>query len=115
MNKNTKLMIAAAAMSGFIAGTTARSMASVIPAADTTQTKKVSSLQTKAGAKALADDKNKDSKDTKGKHDCAGKNDCKGQGGCKSGDNGCKGKNSCKGKGGCSTKTADKDKKDDKK
>jgi hypothetical protein len=90
-------------------------MASVIPAADKTQTRKVSSLQSKAGTKALADDKNKDSKDTKGKHDCAGKNDCKGQGGCKSGDNGCKGKNSCKGKGGCSTNSTEKDKKEDKK
>ena len=38
-----------------------------------------------------------------GKHSCKGKNSCKGQGGCKSGDNGCKGKNSCKGKGGCNT------------
>ena len=112
MTKNTKLMIAAAAMSGFLAGTTARSMASAIPASGATQTKKISSLDSKAGAKALDDDK---SKDTKGKHDCAGKNDCKGQGGCKSGDNGCKGKNTCKGKGGCNTNSSDKDKKDDKK
>lgn len=36
-------------------------------------------------------------------HTCAGENSCKGQGGCKSGDNGCRGKNSCKGKGGCNT------------
>ena len=37
-------------------------------------------------------------------HTCKGQNSCKGQGGCQSGDNGCRGKNSCKGKGGCNTK-----------
>jgi hypothetical protein len=98
MTKNTKLMIAAAAMSGLIAGSAARSMAST-PASSVQPSAKKMSLESRAGAKALADDK-----DTKGKHDCSGKNDCKGQGGCKTGDNGCKGKNSCKGKGGCSTK-----------
>jgi len=34
-------------------------------------------------------------------HDCKGLNACKGQGGCNNGNNGCKGKNSCKGQGGC--------------
>ncbi len=113
MTKNTKLMIAAAAMTGLLAGSAARSMGSTVavPAGAQSSANKVSgkvSVDSKAGAKAFAaDDKDK------GKHDCKGKNDCKGQGGCKSGDNGCKGKNSCKGKGGCSTKGDEK--KDDKK
>jgi hypothetical protein len=34
-------------------------------------------------------------------HDCKGQNACKGQGGCKTGNQGCKGQNSCKGQGGC--------------
>ena len=95
MTSKTKLMIAAAAMSGLLAGSAARSLAAVSTVPATKSDKKVS--VDKAGAKTLADTADKD------KHDCKGKNDCKGKGGCKTGDNGCKGKNSCKGKGGCAT------------
>src|SRR4051794_18989965 len=101
--KSTKLMIAAAAMSGLLAGSASRAFAATpAPSSHSQQSsiKKVVATDSKAGTKALADDK--------GKHDCKGMNDCKGQGGCKTGDNGCKGKNSCKGKGGCKSEHADK-------
>ena len=101
MTSKTKLMIAAAAMSGLLAGSAARSLAAVAATPAQGDNKKVSSVD-KAGAKALADTADK------GKHDCKGKNDCKGQGGCKTGDAGCKGKNSCKGKGGCATNKEEK-------
>jgi hypothetical protein len=91
MNKSTRLIITAAALTGLYAG----SLASKSFAADQ-----------KAGTAAAKDD-------GKAKHDCKGKNDCKGQGGCGASDNGCKGKNSCKGKGGCAS--AHSEKKDDKK
>src|SRR5207253_905004 len=100
MTSKTKLMIAAAAMSGLLAGSAARSLAAVAAVPATKSDKKVS--VDKAGVKALADTADK------GKHDCKGKNDCKGQGGCKTGDAGCKGKNSCKGKGGCATNKEEK-------
>jgi hypothetical protein len=92
--KTTKMFIAAAALSGLIAGTAAR--AATPPA----HSGKQSSIQkaTDAGQRALS----LAEKDT-GKHDCKGKNACKGQGGCKTGDNGCKAKNTCKGHGGCKT------------
>jgi hypothetical protein len=89
MNKSTRLIITAAAITGLYAG----SSMSKSYAAD------------KAGTVAATDD-------GKSKHDCKGKNDCKGKGGCGSSDNGCKGKNSCKGKGGCASTG---DNKDDKK
>ena len=100
--KSTKLMLAAAAMGGLLAGAASRASAAV-PTVATSGAQVVSAhasptvkttLSSKPGT-LLADDKDK------GKHDCKGKNECKGQGGCKTGDNGCKGKNSCKGKGGC--------------
>ena len=97
MTSKTKLMIAAAAMSGLLAGSAARSLAAVAAVPATSDSSKKVSPVEKAGVKALADTGDKD------KHDCKGKNDCKGKGGCKTGDNGCKGKNSCKGKGGCAT------------
>jgi hypothetical protein len=78
MNKSTRLIITAAAITGLYAG----SLASKSFAAES------------AGK---ADSK----QDSKEKASCKGKNDCKGKGGCGSSDNGCKGKNSCKGKGGC--------------
>ena len=99
MTKNTKLLVATAAMTGLIAGSAARSFSAAPVCTDQSLARKMSP-DSKAGLSAAADDKDKD----KAKHDCKGKNDCKGQGGCKTGDNGCKGKNSCKGKGGCSTK-----------
>jgi len=88
MNKSTRLIITAAALTGIYAG----SLATRALAADD-----------KAGTPAAKDDANK------GKHDCKGKNTCKGEGGCGTGDNGCKGKNSCKGKGGCATADAKKE------
>ncbi|MDB5357222.1 MAG: hypothetical protein JWN24_3675 [Phycisphaerales bacterium] len=113
--KSTKMMIAAAAMTGLLAGTAARSMAATVavpvPAHSQSSMSRHLAADSAAGVKAqnLADDT------TKGKHDCKGKNDCKGQGGCASSDNGCSGKNSCKGKGGCSTnKKTDKTDKTDK-
>ena len=101
MTTNTKLMLAAAAMGGLLAGATSRLSAATTSTVPTgsqvsshSQVVKTSATSSQAG-KLVADDKDKD------KHDCKGKNDCKGKGGCKTGDNGCKGKNSCKGKGGC--------------
>ena len=105
--KSTKMLIAAAAMSGLIAGAAARSSAATLPLGMQSAKKLVT--DSKAGAKALDHEK-----DAKGKHDCKGKNECKGQGGCKSGDNGCKDKNSCKGHGGCKTNEKAKDGKSEK-
>jgi len=80
MNKSTRLLLTAAAMTGLYSGALA--------------TKTLASVHAgKADVKS----------DEKAKHDCKGKNACKGQGGCSSSDNGCKGKNSCKGAGGCNT------------
>ena len=107
--KSAKMMLAAAAMGGLLAGATSRVSAAGITAA-TGGAQLVAghanpSVKTTLSAKPgtlLADDTDK------GKHDCKGKNDCKGKGGCKSGDNGCKGKNSCKGHGGCKAEGNDK-------
>lgn len=96
MNKSTRLLITAAAITGLYAG----SLASRALAEDT-------------AGKPAAKDQAKDKSSCKGKdgckaaHDCKGKNDCKGKGGCASSDNGCKGKNSCKGKGGCASSMGD--------
>jgi len=110
MNKQTKMMIAAAAMSGLLAGSAARSFAATTPVQSAPANSIVKKMAKDAGKLA---DKAPDKE--KGKHDCKGKNDCKGQGGCKTGDNGCKGKNSCKGKGGCATnKEKEKDPKESK-
>jgi hypothetical protein len=95
MTRNTKLTIAAAALTGLLAGTATRAHAAVVPTAPAS--KAITAAQKvlpTAGQKAVALD------DTD-KHTCKGQNSCKGKGGCKTGDNGCKGKNSCKGKGGC--------------
>jgi hypothetical protein len=89
MNKTTRLLITAAALTGLYTG----ALATKSFAADD-----------KAGTPAT-----KDSKDATAKHDCKGKNACKGQGGCGASDNGCKGKNSCKGKGGCASAMDKKD------
>jgi hypothetical protein len=86
--QSTKTMLATVAITGLMAGSSARIMA-----ASTGAPNGISN----STAGQLADD-------SSGKHSCAGKNSCKGQGGCKTGDAGCKGKNTCKGKGGCSTK-----------
>jgi hypothetical protein len=93
MKNVTTAMIAAAAVAGLFAGTSAVRAASTATSGRTVSASSRSSSvgATIAGHKAVNLD------------DGAGKNDCKGKGGCKTGDNGCKGKNSCKGKGGCST------------
>jgi hypothetical protein len=85
MTKTMRALVVGAALSGFVAGTTA--MASTTTAGD-------------SGKKA--------SKEKKDKHACKGQNSCKGKGGCGAD----KGKNDCKGKGGCRTdgKPMDKDK-----
>jgi hypothetical protein len=80
MNKSTRLLITAAAITGLYTG----------------------ALASKSYARDTAGTPAGDSKDAT-KHDCKGKNACKGQGGCGTSDNGCKGKNSCKGNGGCDT------------
>ena len=88
--KSSKVIVAAAALSGLLAGSSVRAV--TVPSSSHHQ----SQITKSAGQKAVGMD------DT-GKHDCKGKNACKGQGGCKTGDAGCKGKNSCKGNGGCKT------------
>jgi hypothetical protein len=84
MNKSTRLLITAAALTGLYSGALAVKSYGATPA---------------AGAEQKDDKKGE-------KHGCKGQNSCKGNGGCKSGDAGCKGKNTCKGKGGCSTMEA---------
>jgi hypothetical protein len=93
MTKSRKVLTAAAALAGLLAGTTASVQASnLLPGA----------FSSAFHAQEQAPDQNSD-KQVKDKHACKGHNSCKGNGGCKSSDNGCKGKNSCKGKGGCAT------------
>ena len=87
---NKTLTIAAAALSGMLAGSAARAAVVVTAPAMGSSHQVVAN----AGQKAI-------SLDAPAAHDCKGQNACKGQGGCKTGDQGCKGKNSCKGNGGC--------------
>ena len=82
--------LAAAAMTGLVAGAFTSSIGCKSNNPDNSQAGVSSSNGTSMDA-------------MQAKHDCKGMNSCKGQGGCQSGDNGCKGKNSCKGKGGCNT------------
>ena len=99
MNKNVKMLMITAAVSGLVGGTAARLQAAPVTQGSES-TAKVLSAKNSPGKISYA----RISMDDQGsKHSCKGKNDCKGQGGCKSSDNGCKGKNSCKGKGGCAT------------
>ena len=91
MKTNKKLTIAAAALSGLLAGAASRAMASTSPAG------------TQSGSQLIASGHKAINLDDTGKNSCKGQNACKGQGGCKTGDQGCKGKNSCKGNGGCKT------------
>ncbi len=79
MRIRKNMLLASAALAGFVAGSTPTLSAQDAPPAT------------------------KEKKPKKETHACAGKNSCKGKGGCKTSDNGCKGKNSCKGKGGCAT------------
>jgi len=96
MTRNTKLSIAAAALTGLLAGTASRALAAA-PSHSSDSNTSARKVLSSSGQKAvsMADDTDK--------HSCKGQNSCKGKGGCKTGDNGCKGKNSCKGKGGCKT------------
>ena len=102
MNAQKKVFLAAAAMTGLLAGAAARASAAPVSSAPISGQATVSAasghqmnaLTGTPGARTL---------DDAAKHDCKGMNSCKGQGGCASSDNGCKGKNSCKGKGGCKT------------
>jgi hypothetical protein len=106
MTKNTKMMLAAAAMGGLLAGATSRLSASTTAVAPTGSAI-VSSHSSTPTARATASRAGVQLADgTTDKHDCKGQNSCKGKGGCKTGDNGCKGKNSCKSKGGCEVKLA---------
>jgi hypothetical protein len=89
--KSAKIIVAAAALSGLLAGTQAGA------AIGSYGNQKIAD-QVRAGQKAVTMDDQ-----AEGKHACKGQNSCKGQGGCKTGDNGCRGKNSCKGHGGCKT------------
>jgi len=83
MTKSMRALLMGAALSGFVAGTTASAMA-----------------QNTGGDKAgKSDSGKKASKSKKEKHACKGQNSCKGKGGCGT----TKGKNDCKGKGDCST------------
>src|SRR5262249_47377499 len=87
MTKSIRALLVGAALTGFVAGTTASAVA-----------------QNTGGDKTTKSDTGKKAtKVKKEKHACKGQNSCKGKGGCKTGDNGCKGKNSCKGLGGCRT------------
>lgn len=100
MTRNTKLSIAAAALTGLLAGTASRALAAS-PASSASDPSASARKVMPAGQKAIAlEDKADD------KHACKGQNACKGKGGCKTGENGCKGKNSCKGKGGCKVEGA---------
>jgi hypothetical protein len=84
MTNSMRALLVGAALTGFVAGTSAR-----VVAQDTGGTP-----QDKA-----ADSGKKASKSKKEKHACKGQNSCKGKGGCGS----TKGKNDCKGKGECRT------------
>ena len=81
MTKSIRALLVGAALTGFVAGTSASLMAQ-----DT-------------GDKKPATTGKKASKSKKEKHACKGQNSCKGKGGCGT----TKGKNDCKGKGECST------------
>src|SRR5262245_36655320 len=83
MTKSMRTLLLGAALSGFVAGTSA--VAAAQP----------------AGGDKTAHSGQKASKAKVEKHCCKGQNSCKGQGGCGAE----KGKNTCKGQGGCSTKS----------
>jgi len=82
MTKSMRALLMGAALSGFVAGTTASAMA-----------------QNTGDKDKAAESGKKATKVKKEKHACKGQNSCKGKGGCGAD----KGKNDCKGKGGCST------------
>src|SRR5215467_7862778 len=84
MTKSMRALLVGAALSGFIAGTSASAVAQAGAEKSQTPTPESGKKATKTKVE---------------KHSCKGKNSCKGKGGC--GEN--KGKNDCKGKGDCAT------------
>ena len=96
-SKQTKALLATAALTGLLMGSDLRvSAATVAGPQQQTLKKSVSGVRAAVGL---------DDSTTQPAHSCKGQNACKGQGGCKTGDQGCKGKNSCKGNGGCKTQS----------
>jgi hypothetical protein len=97
----TAMVVAAAAMTGLLAGASAARAAA--PSADTplgaAVKARASGGKTVLGHSGLLG-KNAFKADTD-TASCKGKNDCKGKGGCKTDKHDCKGKNDCKGQGGC--------------
>ena len=101
MNTNNSMtavasLLAAAAISGLMAGTTRAASANcgTLSAASGTVSVQPALAGTAASPMATM---------AWGEHKCKGMNACKGQGGCKTATHSCVGKNSCKGKGGCNT------------
>jgi hypothetical protein len=94
-SKQTKALLATAALTGLLMGSDLR-----VSAATTSSAQQQTLKRSIAGTHSAI---GLDDATTQPSHDCKGKNSCKGQGGCKTGDQGCKGKNSCKGNGGCKT------------
>jgi hypothetical protein len=82
MTRKTRSLIIGAALTGFLAGTTANAVA-----------------QSAGGDQSKPDSGKADDKTKVEKHACKGQNSCKGKGGCGT----TKGKNECKGKGECRT------------
>jgi hypothetical protein len=82
MTRKTRSLIIGAALSGFLAGTTANAVA-----------------QSAGGDQSQPDKDKAADKNKVEKHACKGQNSCKGKGGCGT----TKGKNECKGKGECRT------------
>lgn len=82
MTKSIRALLVGAALTGFVAGTSASAVA-----------------QASGGDKPASDSGKKATKTKKEKHACKGQNSCKGKGGCGSS----KGKNECKGQGECRT------------
>ncbi|HEY8748872.1 MAG TPA: hypothetical protein VIM11_12905 [Tepidisphaeraceae bacterium] len=89
MRARSTRFLAAAAMTGLVAGAVSTNMGCKSDNAGSSTT--MNAAGTSGDTAMMA------------KHSCKGMNACKGQGGCKSDANDCKGKNSCKGKGGCAT------------
>ncbi len=86
MTKSMRALLMGAALTGFVAGTSASALAQQTGTGDKKDTQ-----ATDSGKKAT--------KSKKDKHACKGQNSCKGKGGCGT----TKGKNDCKGKGECRT------------
>lgn len=83
MTKSIRALLVGAALTGFVAGTSASAVAQASGGTD----------------KPATDSGKKATKEKKEKHACKGQNSCKGKGGCGS----TKGKNDCKGQGECRT------------